>query len=79
MALTANDFALITPNDGADLAFHTKGIYVGTGGTITVRNRAGNDILFTGIPDGSILPVRTIRVMATGTTATGLVALDFLA
>ena len=69
----------ITPSDSADLATVPKAIYVGTGGDVKligVGAPAGaNGVVFKNVPTGSILDVRARRVLATGTTATDLVAL----
>jgi hypothetical protein len=68
--------AAITPNDGTDLAQFTRFVYVGGTGDITV-NMAGTgaSIVFKAVPVGTVLPIRVARVLATGTTATNLVAL----
>jgi len=67
----------ITPADGAD--FDAMGvcraIYVGGAGDISIDDIGGNTVSFVGVLAGSILPVQTARVNATGTTATSIVAL----
>lgn len=68
-------FSAITPDDDTDLAAPTRSIYVGGAGDVAVRNAAGDDITFAGVPAGAVLPIVTSRVLETGTTATGLVAL----
>lgn len=71
--------AAITPSDTADLASVPKAIYVGGGGDIAVigvdapANATG--IIFKAVPAGTTLPFRARRVLATGTTATNLLAL----
>lgn len=65
----------VTPNDGADLAETTRALYIGTGGTLAVRMLSGATLTFTGVAAGSLLPVRVVRVLATGTTAGAIVAL----
>lgn len=65
----------ITPNDGADLAYTTRGIYVGGAGNI-VATVGGTDVTFNSVQAGTILPVRATRIKATNTTATGLVGLS---
>ena len=63
----------ITPNDGADLANSTRGIYVGVTGNIKITTSAGDDVTFAGLAAGIIHPIRARRVWATGTTATSIV------
>ena len=51
-------------------------IYVGKAmDEITVTMESGNDITFTGVVAGSFLPILVKKVFATGTTASGLIAL----
>lgn len=66
----------ITPNDDTDLTQIPKALWVGGGGDVVLRgvNNAGN-VTFANVPSGFIIPVRARRVMATGTTATGIIAL----
>jgi hypothetical protein len=64
----------ITPNDSTDLSQDTRGIYVGGDGNLVARIN-GADITFTGVKGGAVYPIRVSRVLATGTTATGLVGL----
>jgi hypothetical protein len=69
----------ITPNDGADLAFATRGIYIGGFGNLRVDMQGHADggaaVTFVGLSAGTVLPVRVSRVYATGTTAINLVGL----
>lgn len=65
----------IVPADGTNLSSPTRGIYVGVTGNLTVRMfRGQNTITFLNVPVG-ILPIQVDRVLATGTTATQLIAL----
>ena len=50
-------------------------IYVGGAGNVAVVLPSGVAITFVGVPAGSILPVRAIRVNSTNTTATSMLAL----
>jgi len=65
----------ITPNDTVDIPDRfCKGVYVG--GTGDLRVIMLNDttaVTFTNVQGGSLLPIRVKRVMATGTSATGIV------
>lgn len=66
----------ITPSDTDNLAEATKALYVGVGGTVTLRAAASMlDVTFVGVPSGSILPVRVYAVRATGTTASDIIGL----
>lgn len=64
----------ITPSDTVPNNF--KAIYVGGAGNVTLKDVGGNSALFTAPPVGSIIPVETTFVMATGTTATLLIGLN---
>tara|TARA_R100000900_G_scaffold145687_1_gene132248 strand:+ start:2091 stop:2357 length:267 start_codon:yes stop_codon:yes gene_type:complete len=50
-------------------------LYVGVAGDVKVTTAGGDDVVFTGILAGSFVPVQVIKVFATGTTATNIVAL----
>jgi hypothetical protein len=66
----------VTPNDAIDLAVVTRGLYVGTGGDLSlVLKGDGNPVSFVGVAGGSVLPLRIVRVRATGTTAADIVGL----
>ena len=68
-------FAAVTPNDGTDLAHETKALYIGGAGNVAIHDTVDNSVTFVGATAGSIIPVRTKRVLSTGTTATSIVAL----
>jgi len=65
----------IIPSDTVDLVYLPRGIYVGTAGNIAVLTLGGSIAIFVGALAGSILPVRAVRVYATGTTASNLLSL----
>lgn len=73
----AADFAdVVTPSDSANLATPTRALYVGgAGDVVVVMNAYQNAVKFASVPAGTILPVRVLRVNATNTTATLIVAL----
>ena len=50
-------------------------LYVGVAGDVKVKMSSGKDIIFTAVPAGSFMPVNVIKVYATGTDATNIVAL----
>jgi len=63
----------VTPSDTADLAIRPRALRIGGAGTIVLRDRAGADVAYA-VQAGEVLPVRALRVLATGTTATDIVA-----
>jgi hypothetical protein len=67
----------ITPSDTANLTTNARGLYVGTGGNISVLMEDGSTVTFKNAISGSIIPIRFVRVNATvaATAATDLVAL----
>ena len=73
----ANVGVAVTPHDSTDFtAGICEGIYVGvTGNVAVVFVGASTAVVFTGVPAGTILPVRARRVNSTNTTATNMVAL----
>jgi hypothetical protein len=68
------DCAAVTPSDTADNSF--VGLYVGGAGDVAVKSEAGGSggaaVVFKAVPAGTILPIRTCRVMNTNTTATNI-------
>ena len=65
----------ITPNDNTDLDPYARSIRVGVAGNVTIQTPRGESVLFVGAGAGEIIPVHVKRLMATGTTATDIVAL----
>ncbi|MEM2960720.1 MAG: hypothetical protein QXQ02_03705 [Halobacteria archaeon] len=63
----------ITPSDTAENAFDA--IYVGAAGNLAVVTEGNQSVTLTGVLAGHIYPIRTKKVMATGTTAGSLVGL----
>jgi len=64
------DAAAITKSDTESNAFSS--IYVGGAGNVTVITEEGTTVTFTAPPVGTIIPIRTQKVLAS-TTATLLV------
>lgn len=71
----AENAAAIVPDDAALLPQVTRALYVGGAGTVRLRMIGGDVVSFAGLPAGILLPLRATQVLATGTTATGLVGL----
>jgi len=65
----------VTPHDTNDLTYVTRGVYVGGAGTVKVNMQDSGTVTFTGVPVGTLLPIRATRVYSTGTTATTILAL----
>ena len=78
LSTPARRAAAIVPSDSTDLPNVTKAIYVGTAGDVVLRAVFTDtvSVTFKNVQPGMILPVCAKRVMATGTTATNLVALS---
>jgi len=71
----AFDAFAITPSDANDILEVTRALYIGGGGNITLITKGGTQTTFAGVSAGAILPIRTSRVMATGTSATNIVGM----
>lgn len=70
----ARDLLPVAPDDNTDLGEVAVGLYVETGGMVSVVTVAGNTRSVS-LPDFSMLPVGVQRILATGTTASGIHAL----
>lgn len=79
--LQANRASSVTPSNTVNISEGTEAsksgsvLYIGTGGNLKVLTVGNDEVTFTNIQDGSFLPVQVLRVFATGTTATNIVAL----
>lgn len=71
----------VTPHNSTNIKsrWPARALYVGGAGNITAvfaKNKTEEyAVLFTAVPVGTILPINCIRVNATGTSATQIVAL----
>ena len=72
---SAVDCFAISKNDSTNFSYQVRAIYVGGAGDVVVVTPEGNAITFAGVPAGTILPVRAVRVNSTGTDATNMVGL----
>jgi hypothetical protein len=70
----ALDIVPVTPDDATDLPTVAVALYVETGGVVSFVTAKGN-ARSVAVADFTILPVGAERVLATGTTATGIHAL----
>lgn len=70
----------VTPSDSVELVKHTRALIIGGAGNLSVEmyDPATNKlatVTFTALVEGTIIPIRTKKVLAAGTTATLIVAL----
>lgn len=66
----------ITPHDTNELATVTRGLYIGGAGNVAAVLADGGDaVTLTALAVGVIHRLRVRQVLATGTTATGIVGL----
>lgn len=81
--LQASRASLVTPSDTLNITNISNSsaknngcvLYVGTGGDLRVLTAGGDDVVFTSFPSGGFLPVNVLRVFATNTAASGIIAL----
>ncbi len=65
----------VTPSDTVNLAEPTRGLYVGVSGIVRAILADGDEVILVGLAAGVVHPLRVLRVYATTTTATSIVAL----
>ncbi len=64
-----------TISDTTNLA-NPSVLYIGgSAGNVKVTTTNGDEVVFGNIQPGTVLPVQVVRVWATGTTATAIVAI----
>lgn len=66
------DWAAVTPSDTVDLPMRPRALFVGQAGNVVCRSLSGSEVTFA--LSAGWHPMRPVRILATGTTATGLVA-----
>lgn len=72
----ASRFGAVTASNTVNFSMgECRALYIGTGGDVTAVSSDGTAVLFSNTSSGTILPVECVRVNATGTTASGIVAL----
>ena len=73
--------ASVTPSDTANIPSVPGGtnngcvLYVGSAGNLRVQTVGGDDVTFNNINTGAFIPVQIVKVYATGTTASNILAL----
>ncbi len=66
----------IVPSDIAEVERVTKGIYIGSAGDLSLLSLDGAaPVTFSNVAAGTVLDVRVLKVMQSGTTAGALVGL----
>ena len=68
---TADSYIVYTNNHRKESCV----LYIGTGGDLTVTTGGGQDVIFRNILGGTFLPVQVLKVFASGTGASDIVAL----
>ena len=66
---------VVVPNDTEDLGHATRGLYVGNAGNIRVKMVSGDVVTLENVQSGVTYPLRVAQVLASGTTASGLIGL----
>ncbi len=69
----ASDAFTITASDATTQ--RAAAVYVGVAGNVAVKTEDGTSVIFVGATAGSILPIKTLQILSTGTTATSLIGL----
>lgn len=64
----------VVPNDGQDLGHICSALYVGTIGDVRLVTFGFETVTF--VAASGIIPIRARRVLASGTTASGILALS---
>ncbi|HBY59942.1 MAG TPA: hypothetical protein DEH78_08965 [Solibacterales bacterium] len=73
----SDHFAAVTPSDSTTFSPVPRALYVGGTGDLTVigaGDDTGTPVTFSTVPAGTLLPIAVSKVMATGTSASNIVA-----
>ena len=82
--LQANRASAVTPSDTVNIpSISTEDgsgnngcvLYVGVTGNVRVLTAGGDDVTLVGVSAGQFIPVQVVKVFATGTTSTNILAL----
>ncbi len=65
----------VTPSDTVEFQYPTAILCTVAGGNVVISDKYLNDVTYTSVPAYFVIPVMARKVKATGTTATGLVAI----
>ncbi len=76
LGLSANIFTAISKAYSIYAENNTPAVlYIGGAGNVRVLTEGGNDVTFNGTLAGSYFPIQVLKVFATGTTATNIIAI----
>ncbi|MBE7731993.1 spike base protein, RCAP_Rcc01079 family [Devosia faecipullorum] len=64
----------VTPSDSAALSIVPRALYIGIGGSLSVEMKWGGIVTFQNLPDGALIPIRAVKVLA-ASTASAIVGL----
>lgn len=67
----ATRHAAVTPGTAFGQA---RALYVGTGGSVVVRDLDGTDVTYANVSNGQVLDIQCKMVVSAGTTASNIVA-----
>lgn len=71
----SSNLVAVVPHNTTLLSLPARQLYIGVAGDVTVLTQAGSTITFKGVSTGGVIgPFYVVRVNATGTTATDIVA-----
>jgi hypothetical protein len=70
----ASHAAAVVPNDNSDLPFASKRLWIGGAGSVSLATVGGDTVTYASVPAGTYLLVRAARVLATGTSASAILA-----
>lgn len=65
----------IFPDDEGEISQVTRAIMVSGAGDLAVTMKNGDGLMLSGLMAGVLYPLRISQVLATGTTATGIIGL----
>lgn len=71
---SAYTWAAVTPSNTAAIEPRPDALFIGGGGNVSAVGEDGVSATFA-VADGAYLMIQPVRINATGTTATGIVAL----
>ncbi len=71
----ATKLVAITPSDTNNLSGTARGFLVGVGGDVVAVDTYGDAVTLKNLASGAYYPIQILRINATNTTATDLVAL----